>query len=75
MADAYAALDSLRHMLTLRRASLLEKMANGMEKEDDYRVHVGRCKELKATIDSIGDQIKSINGGDVDDEPKPIAKT
>jgi sulfur transfer protein SufE len=67
VADAYACLDSLRHMLQVRRQELMEKMARGMEKDDSYRELVGRCKELAETIDKIKAQIKDINGGD-DDE-------
>jgi hypothetical protein len=67
MADAYACLSSLRNMLKVRRQETMERMAKGMEKEDSYREHVGRCKELADTIDKITLQIKDINGGD-DDE-------
>jgi hypothetical protein len=67
MADAYQCLDSLRHMLHVRRTELMEKMAGGLEKEENYREHVGRCKELANTIDRIKAQIRDINGG-IDDE-------
>ena len=68
MPEAYESLDSLRDMLQVRRQALMEKIANGLEKEADYRVHVGRCKELENTIEKISDQIKSLNGGDSDDD-------
>lgn len=66
MADAYAQLDSLRHMLRTRRQELMEKMARGMDKDDNYREHVGRCKELAYAVEKISEQIKDINGGDDD---------
>lgn len=66
MADAYAQLNSLRHMLRVRRMETMEKMAKGVDKEETYRELVGRCKALRETIDDIGTQIKSINGGDDD---------
>ena len=72
MADAYQALDSLRHMLRTRRQETMERMAKGMA-EDNHREAVGRCKELADTIDKITQQIKSINGDD-DDETKPPGK-
>lgn len=70
MPDAYQALDSLRTMLTRRREELKERLASGFEKEETYHQQVGRCKELAETIAKIGDQIKSINGGQDDDETK-----
>lgn len=66
MADAYAQLNSLRHMLQVRRFEAMEKMARGVDKEETYRELVGRCKQLRETIDDIGTQIKQINGGDDD---------
>lgn len=70
MPDAYQALDSLRTMLTRRREELKERMAHGLKEDDTYHQQVGRCKELADTIAKIGDQIKSINGGQDDDETK-----
>jgi hypothetical protein len=70
MADAYESLDSLRRMLLARRQEFMEKMAHGLEKDEDYRVYVGRCKELRDLVSRIGDQIKSLNGGSDDDEGK-----
>jgi hypothetical protein len=70
LTDAYESLDSLRVMLQRRREELKEKIANGLEKDDDYRTQVGRCKELKDTISRISDQIKSLSGGTDDDEIK-----
>lgn len=67
MADAYECLDSLRHMLTVRRQETMEKMARGFDKEGRHHEHVGRCKELRETIDDITKQIYNINGGK-DDE-------
>jgi len=66
VADAYAQLDSLRHMLTVRRQETMEKMARGVEKDDSYRELVGRCKTLREVIENISAQIKHINGGDDD---------
>lgn len=71
MADAYQALESLRHMLRVRRQELMEKMAKGLQ-DDSHREHVGRCKELADTVDKISQQIKSINGDD--DEAQPLSK-
>jgi hypothetical protein len=70
MTDAYEALDSLRIMLRTRRGELMEKMARGVE-IDSYREHVGRCKELADTVDKISAQIKSMTGGQDDDELNP----
>jgi hypothetical protein len=64
VADAYTQLSSLRQMLRVRRQEAMEKMARGMEKEDSYREHVGRCKQLAEVIDNITAQIKDINGAD-----------
>ncbi len=75
MPDSYSALESLRKMLTVRREELKERMANGLETEDSYRVQVGRCKELRDTIEKIGKQIRSLNGDDDDENrPKPSTK-
>jgi len=71
MADAYECLSSLRVVLRLRRDELKEKLAKGVE-EGHYREYVGRCKELTDSIEKIGQQIKSLNGGD-DDETKPLS--
>ena len=75
--DAYSCLDSLRTMLATRRQQLLEAMGNGFEDKDKYREYVGRCKEIKATIDAVSAQIKSLTGlGDDDaDARKPKFKT
>ncbi len=70
MTDAYSALDSLRSMLHVEREELKERMANGLDKEDDYRTYAGRCKGLKHAIARISEQIKSLNGGTDDDESK-----
>lgn len=67
MPDAYECLASLRQMLTVRRGELMEKMARGLE-EPSYREHVGRTKELADTLEKIKQQIKSVNGGDDDDD-------
>jgi len=64
VADAYAQLSSLRQMLRVRRQEAMEKMARGVEKEESYRELVGRCKQLRETIDDISAQIKDINGAD-----------
>lgn len=68
MADAYQSLDSLRTLLRVRRQQHMERMAGGLEGEERYQEYVGRCKELKDTIDRIGEQIKSLNRGDDDGE-------
>lgn len=71
--DAYQCLDSLRQMLRTRRQDLMERMARGLGPgvaEENYREHVGRCKELSETIEKISSQIKSLNGEDDDDTQK-----
>ncbi len=70
MTDAHTALDSLRTMLTTRRQEIMERMAKGVEKDEDYRVWVGQCKALRDVIGMITDQIKSLSGGSDDDEVK-----
>lgn len=64
MADAYAQLDSLRHMLTVKRTETMEKMARGVDKDETHRELVGRCKALREVIEDVSKQIKSINGGE-----------
>jgi hypothetical protein len=64
MADAYESLKSLQTMLRAHRAEHMEKMAKGLEKDDNHHEHVGRCKEAAWMIDKIGEQIKSLTGDD-----------
>lgn len=64
MASTFEALDSLRVMLDQRRRQFLEKMGGGLE-NDNYRVHVGRCKELDHLIETINEQLKSLGGGEL----------
>lgn len=68
MADAYTCLASLRTMLTAHRLEHMEKMARGTDKEETHHEYVGRCKEAKWMIEKIGEQIKSINGGEDDEQ-------
>lgn len=63
MADAYAALSSLRKVLVAERVRHLETMADGRA-EDKHWELVGRCKQLASTIEKVTEQIKSINGDD-----------
>jgi len=61
MADAYAALASLRKVLVAQRTLHLETMADGRP-EDKHWELVGRCKALEWAIGKVTEQIKSING-------------
>jgi hypothetical protein len=67
MADAYAALASLRKVLVAQRETHKEVMADGRP-EDKHWELVGRCKALEWTIGKVSEQIKSINGDEDGDD-------
>jgi hypothetical protein len=68
MADAYAALVSLRKLLVAERELHKEVMADGRPADKHYEL-AGRCLALKWAIGKVTEQIKSINGdSDGDDK-------
>ena len=71
MADAYECLGSLRMLLQSKREEAKERLGRGkFEGEDGYREWVGRSKAWAEAIDLVSQQIKSINGGEDDDDGK-----
>lgn len=63
MADAYAALASLRKVMTVQRETYKETLADGRPDDKHWEL-VGRCKALEWAIGKVSEQIKSINGDD-----------
>lgn len=69
MVSSHEALKSLSMLLTAEREAMKEKLASGLPDDRHYEI-VGRCKALAWSIDKVHAQIKSILGGDDDENRK-----